>query len=175
MIRGERVILRPVRPEDINRWMIWFNDPEVIAHLSGGVIYGATREQEQEFYHQITHLPNNKIFTIMDENGRQIGNIGTHNINWEWRNATLGIVIGEKDYWGRGYGTDAMKTFINFAFNMMNLRRLSLDVFADNKRGIRCYEKAGFVVEGIKRQERYYNGKYSDVVIMGILKEELPE
>jgi RimJ/RimL family protein N-acetyltransferase len=172
MLKGEKVTIRPIRQDDMLKWVVWLNDQEVTSHLSGAVLYGVTWEQEQDFYSQMLRSSQNKVFTIQNENGRQIGNIGLHNINWEWSTATVGIMIGEKDHWGKGYGTDAMKTIVNFAFNMMNLRRLSLEVNADNIRGIKCYEKAGFVTEGIKRKERYYNGRYTDIVIMGILKEE---
>ena len=101
-----------------------------------------------------------------------IGNIGLHDLDWKNRNAQLGVVIGEKAYWGLGYGTDAIKALLRFAFDEMNLHRVQLRVFEFNERAIRCYRRCGFREEGRLRQELYRGGAYHDVLLMGILREE---
>ncbi len=84
----------------------------------------------------------------------------------------MGIGIGERDYWGRGYGTDAMQVLLRYAFDELNLHRVSLGVFEYNTRAIRAYEKAGFVVEGRGPQELHRDGRRWDMIFMGILREE---
>jgi RimJ/RimL family protein N-acetyltransferase len=104
--------------------------------------------------------------------GVHIGNVGLHRIDWKNRNAELGITIGEKSYWGQGYGTDAVLTMLNLAFREMNLHRVFLRVDADNARGIRCYEKVGFQHEGTLREVGFRESKYFDQYMMSILESE---
>ena len=84
----------------------------------------------------------------------------------------MGIGLGEREYWGKGYGTDAMKIILRYAFTELNLRRVTLDVFEYNQRGVRSYEKAGFVVEGRERGLILREGRRWDVIYMGILRED---
>ncbi len=117
--------------------------------------------------------PNDYSFAIrLLENDRIIGGIGLDGINWTQRESFVGIGLGEKDDWGKGYGTDAMRVILRYAFTELNLRRVSLDVFEYNPRGIRSYEKAGFVVEGRVRGLIRREGRRWDVIYMGILREE---
>ena len=85
------------------------------------------------------------------------------NIDWKSRKAEFFITIGEKQFWDKGFGTDALRIVIRLAFDKMNLNRLWLTVLVDNPRAIRCYEKCGFVREGLLRQESFVDGKYRDV------------
>ncbi len=93
-------------------------------------------------------------------------------LNTRHRRAELGIVIGEKAYWGQGYGSDAIRTLLRFAFEEMNLHRVYLRVYEDNARGIRAYEKCGFCIEGRLREANYRKGRYHDELIMGVLRGE---
>jgi RimJ/RimL family protein N-acetyltransferase len=93
-------------------------------------------------------------------------------VDWTSRNAMLGIVIGEREYWSKGYGTDAMNLLTQYAFTELNLHRVTLGVLAYNKRAVRCYEKAGFKVEGSLRGEIFREGQRTDGVYMGILRSE---
>jgi RimJ/RimL family protein N-acetyltransferase len=110
------------------------------------------------------------IRTVSDD--RLIGNIGGWIESWAHGEGWVGIVIGERDYWGRGYGTDAMLIMLRFAFAELNLRRMALGVFANNPRAIRSYEKAGFQREGVVRGDCRRDGQRWDTVYMGILREE---
>jgi RimJ/RimL family protein N-acetyltransferase len=84
----------------------------------------------------------------------------------------LGIIIGDKGHWGRGYGSDAIGALLRWAFDNLNLNRIHLTVWSYNTRAIRCYEKCGFRHEGIMRQARYYDGQYHDEWVMAILRDE---
>jgi RimJ/RimL family protein N-acetyltransferase len=101
-----------------------------------------------------------------------IGSTGFNEIDRRSRAAELGIMIVDKNCWNKGYGTDAVHTLVGFGFGELNLNRIYLRVFDYNRRAIRCYEKAGFVMEGRLRQGHYHNGQYYDVLIMGLLREE---
>lgn len=169
MLTGEKVRLRPPMLEDVERWMLWMNDPDVGATLCSRTIYGYTREAEVEFYNHLKDSRNAVFFSVDTLEGRHVGSVGLHRINWEWRNAEMGILIGAKDAWGKGYCTDAVRLITRFAFERMNLHRVYLYVCSTNIGGIKCYEKAGFVKEGILRENRYYDGKYYDDLVMGLI------
>ena len=93
-------------------------------------------------------------------------------LDWGSRDAFVGIGIGEREFWGRGYGTDAMELILRYAFAELNLRRVSLTVFEFNQRAVRSYEKAGFQLEGRQRQGMQREGRRWDILFMGILREE---
>jgi len=106
------------------------------------------------------------------EDDRLLGDINLAVVNWNNRDAFVGIGIGARDYWGRGYGTDAMSLALGYAFTELNLYRVTLDVFEYNQRAIRSYEKAGFQLEGRQRGAILREGRRWDVLYMGILCEE---
>ncbi|MBN1918728.1 MAG: GNAT family N-acetyltransferase [Verrucomicrobia bacterium] len=172
MIAGEKVRLRALQEEDAEDCWRWFNTWEMVRNLE--IRYPVSRLAEREFIaNAMKPQADDKVFAIEAlDGGAYLGNVGLHRISWEDRRATFGIFIGEKAYWGKGYGTDATRAIVRFAFEQMNLNRVDLQVLADNERGIRCYEKVGFVREGVQRQHRYREGRYVDMVVMSILREE---
>ena len=101
-----------------------------------------------------------------------IGFIELDGFNWPAREVWVGIGIGDREFQGRGYGTDAMRLVLRFAFLELNLNRVSLTVFEYNQRGIRSYEKAGFKEEGREREALERDGKRWDMLFMGILRED---
>jgi len=113
------------------------------------------------------------IRTLSDD--KLIGFIGLGGINWANGNGWVGIGIGEREYWGKGYGTDAMRVLLRFAFQELNLHRPSLNVFAYNERAMRSYEKAGFKIEGRSREVLHREGARFDVIEMGVLRAEWQE
>lgn len=106
------------------------------------------------------------------EGDRLVGFTGLDGDIFPHGEAFVGIGIGEREFWGKGYGTDAMKVILRYAFQELNLRRVSLDTFEYNPRAIRSYEKAGFVHEGRARDFLYREGRRWDLIFMGILREE---
>lgn len=106
------------------------------------------------------------------ENDRLLGDVGLGGISWSHGDAFLGIGIGDRDFWGKGYGSDAMRLALRYAFTELNLRRVTLNVYEYNLRAIRCYEKLGFQHEGRVRKYLSREGRRWDLVYMGILKEE---
>lgn len=106
------------------------------------------------------------------EDGRKIGMIDLSGFNWTVGNAWVGIGIGERELWGRGYGTDAMRVILRYAFQELNLQRVTLTVFGVNQRGIASYQKAGFRHEGAIPGALLRAGERCDLVFMGILRRE---
>jgi len=171
-MEGKKIKIRALEKTDIDEIMKWVNDPEVVDSLL--MRYPVSRYQEEKWIEKTLDGTNkrNKAFAIETKDGVYLGGIGLHQIDWENRNAEVGIVIGKKEYWNKGYGSDAMTTILDFAFNRMNLHRVYLRVFSFNERGIRSYEKCGFKKEGVLRDDLFAHGKYHDTIIMGILKHE---
>ncbi len=117
--------------------------------------------------------PDEVFFMIRTLDGEKpIGFMALFALYWNHGDALIGIGLGERDHWGKGYGTDAMQTLLRYAFTEMNLRRLTLIVFDYNLRAIRTYEKCGFVKEGTVRGVLQREGRRWDWHYMGILREE---
>jgi RimJ/RimL family protein N-acetyltransferase len=168
---GRLVRLRAREVDDLERYQQWLNDAEVTQYVMMRYPISVTQERRYledagptDFY--------SALFSIDTREGKHIGWCGLHNGSPEDRSASLGIAIGEKAYWNGGYGTDAMRVLCRFGFEQMNLVRIELQVFADNPRAQRVYEKIGFKVEGCRREADYRYGRYRDIVIMGLLREE---
>ncbi len=173
MYTGKLTKLREYEKNDIEIVKSYINDPEIKSLLHAGVPYLYTLEDEMKWYEECSALKDTYSFAIETlENMKYIGGCGINNVDWKNSIAEVGIFIGNKDYWGQGYGTDAMCTLINFIFNQMNINKIKLQVFSFNKRAIKSYEKCGFVVEGVLRQEIFRNGKYHDDIVMGLLKDD---
>ncbi|MBI4758784.1 MAG: GNAT family N-acetyltransferase [Chloroflexi bacterium] len=170
MLVGEKVILRAIERSDIPRFVKWFNDPEVIRFLAMHVPLSVAAE-EKWFERQLEDK-DTRVLAIETKDGVHIGNLGLHNFNYRDSHAELGIAIGEKEYWGQGYGTDAIRTVLKWAFGELNLNRVFLRTYPFNPRAIRCYEKCGFVIEGRLRQAIYRDGQYHDEIVMGVLRDE---
>ncbi len=180
MIVGERVRFRGVERTDIPQFVSWLNDPEVTQGLL--IHYPLSQADEQGWFeHMLALPPDERVMGIEvkepapDGSGdtwRLIGSCAFDHIDWRIQAAEFGIVIGEKSYWNRGYGTDAVRLLLHHGFNTLNLNRIFLHVFDNNPRAIRAYEKAGFTLEVRERQAEYRHGKYIDLLLMGILKSE---
>lgn len=172
MIRGEKVDLVAPSMAFFDHYLKWINDPEVTDML-GNVRYPMSREKEQKFVEEILSPKSNmKLFTVVTKDGVPIGNISFNSINWLSRRAMVGIMIGEKSYWNRGFGTDAMRTLLRFGFEELGLHKIELGVHSLNKRAIKCYQKCGFVLERTAREHDFYQGRYVDGLGMGVLREE---
>jgi RimJ/RimL family protein N-acetyltransferase len=174
MILGKKVRLRAIERGDIPTFLEWINDPQVQRYLGRTPFPISFAEEEKWFERQLTD-EKSRIFAIETEKGVHIGNIGLHEIDYKDGRATLGIMIGEKGCWDQGYGTDAIKALLRFAFEELNLHRLYLQVFDLNKRAIRCYEKCGFRQEGVLRESVFRDGRYQNEILMSILRSEFEE
>ena len=174
MIEGKLVNLRAREMSDVERNNRWMNDREVTEYLS--MRYPLSLTAEEASMRGVVSKPisygDGVYFAIDTKGGEHIGHIGLNEMSAEHRKARLGVVIGEKAYWSKGYGTDAMLTFLRFAFDEMNFHRIDLGVDAENLGAMACYRKCGFVEEVRMRQVRFLHGAYGDGIVMGILRNE---
>lgn len=174
MIRGVRVYLRAVERDDLARCHRWMNDERLVATLAQRYPMSLAREADWIERAARGQDPSEISLAICLADGdRHIGNCGLVGIERENRTATLGIFIGEEDCRGRGYGAEALRLLCRFAFDELDLRKIRLDVQAENAAAIKTYERLGFRQEGLLRAEIYRKGRPLDVVRMGLLKEEI--
>ena len=171
MFTGEKVKLRAYEKEDIKKAQEFINDPEIKHLLTPTVPFPITLADETKFIEGISAFKDEYSFAIETLDSLYIGGCGLNRVDWKNRSCIVGIFIGDKSYWGKGYGTDAMNVLIKFIFDEMNLNRIQLNVYSYNERAIKSYEKSGFVKEGVLRQALYKGGAYHDEIIMSLLKE----
>lgn len=173
MYQGEKVRLREYRKEDVPMALAYMNDPEVKRLLVPGIPFLYTLEDELKWYDGISAMNDRYNFAMETlDTGHYIGGLGLNAVDWKNSIAVVGIFIGDKAYWGKGYGTDAMKVLIRFIFEQMNIRKIKLNVYAFNERAVKSYEKCGFVTEGVLKEEIYRDGKYHDEYIMAIFRDQ---
>lgn len=177
LLKGDKVILREFRRADLPEIRKWVNDEEVHRYL-GFWTFPQTEEQTLQYLER--QLNRTTPFTdaefaislATDPDATYIGAVGVHGIDWRNRHAELGIAIGRKDLQGQGLGTEAIGLMLGYAFDFLNLHKVNLVYFEYNARGRCCYDKCGFVEEGRVREQRYYAGRYWDVIRMGMTEEE---
>ncbi|MDF3015529.1 MAG: GCN5-related N-acetyltransferase [Thermomicrobiales bacterium] len=171
-IEGELVALGPLRREHIPLCLRWINDFGTTRML-GVTPRPMTLEQEAAWYEQTAANDGEVAFTIYERaTGRAIGNCGLHEVDLANRRTVVGIMIGEPDARGRGYGTEAMRLLLDYAFTVLGLHSVMLTVFEYNGAGRRCYEKVGFRESGRRRESRWINGRFWDEIHMDILATE---
>jgi RimJ/RimL family protein N-acetyltransferase len=168
---GPKVYLRPLERADAPALVPWFNDPEVVRTLAR---YRPLNLQEEEAWLERTQGSEHDLGLgiVCRATDELIGGTGLHQMDFKNRHAAFGILIGKKENWGKGYGTEATGLLIQYAFDTLNLNRVWLHVYEFNERGIRAYEKVGFRREGVLRQDCYREGRYWNTIVMGILREE---
>jgi RimJ/RimL family protein N-acetyltransferase len=168
---GERLYLRGVEPEDAAAFAAWLSDPDVRRNLMRQ--RPLTVADEIEYIKRVNASETDLLLgVVLREGDRLIGGLGLHQIDVRNRHACFGISIGDKEQWDRGYGTEATRLLLAHCFEVLNLNRVWLQVYEYNGRGIHVYEKLGFRVEGRLRQHTFRDGRYWDVITMGVLREE---
>jgi RimJ/RimL family protein N-acetyltransferase len=170
-LTGERVCLRPLEKEDLIHIQKWANDPE-IRRLTGEV-KPMTQAGAEKFFERVKNDQNRVWFVIvLRENGEVIGEAGLLRMFHAWRTTDLSIIIGAKDEWGKGYGTETINLLLDYAFGYLNFHRVAIGVVGFNAAALRFYEKVGFKREGIQRDGYYHDHEYHDFVMMSILEDE---
>lgn len=176
-LQSERLGLRAPERHHVDHFLRWLNNPEVYQFIQRYKPLG--RIEEEELLQNMHKRAEDAMFVIEVRepggSGLPIGSCGLHRLNLPNRSAELGILIGEKEYWGRGFGREAMNLLCSYGFQQLNLNRIGLEVYEYNARAIRCYERVGFRLEGRRREARFWDGRHWDVLQMGILAREWRE
>lgn len=175
LFKGELVNLRAIKEEDIKIAVEHNSDPEIACNADFSAPLPQSAENLKEWLEEMRKKSNRyKGFNLAIEtkDGKFIGTCGAFHMDRKNRVAQVGIGIGNKDYLGKGYGTEAMKLLVEFLFDEYNVNKVKLGVFAFNERAIKSYEKCGFKNEAVLREILYRFGKYHDMINMAILRED---
>jgi len=169
-IAGDKLYLRGLEKSDLEGdYFAWLDDREVTKFMDSGVFPNATEKME-DFYRSTVLSRDNAIFAIVDkETDKHIGNIKLGPINWISRLAPLGIMIGNKEFWGQGYGAEAIRLVVDYAFNRLNLHKVTAGVVAINHGSAQAFQNAGFEIEGKAKSQFFYDGEYYDSLYLGIV------
>ncbi|MCZ2127662.1 MAG: GNAT family N-acetyltransferase [Anaerolineales bacterium] len=174
VIYGKKIRLRAVEREDIKKFHEWVNDPQVTINIS--MYLPMSLEDETAWFEGFSKMDRHErplaIEIRKNKTWKIIGNCGVFNLDFRNGNAELGIMIGDKTEWNKGYGTDAMTALSRHCFETLDLHRVYLRVYESHVRAARAYEKVGFVLEGKQRDAVYKNGKHENVLMMSLLRSE---
>jgi RimJ/RimL family protein N-acetyltransferase len=173
MLKGEKVILRAFRREDLVRMWEFRNDVEAQLLVSNWPPEPQSLERMQADYDkEVSKGGSEGNSFAIEADGKYIGGCALRTFDRTAGCCELGIEIIDRDYWGHGYGRDAVRVLLDYAFRLLNVHRVWLSVNGNNERAIRCYRACGFVEEGRLREHMWSNGQYVDKLYMGILRSE---
>jgi RimJ/RimL family protein N-acetyltransferase len=171
-IEGDLVALGPARRDLLPLYQRWAND-FAVTRTTGLAARVMTLEAEEAWFAAISSGERNVAFTIYERaTQRPIGLCGLHDLDLRHRTAEFGLMIGAKDCWGRGYGSEVTRLTLDYGFNVLGLHNVMLQVFASNARGLRAYQRAGFREVGRRREAHRLGGRVEDVVWMDCLATE---
>ncbi len=177
ILEGDKVRLRPLTREDLPHFVRWLSDPEVTQYLASPIRFRPpSLGDEEEWFSESAGRLDLQVWAIEAEHKTLIGDVGLTKLDLSDNSVEIGILIGDKTAWDRGYGTDTIRTLLRHAFQNLHIHRVQLRVAEENRRGIRCYEKCGFVLEGILRQDRQLaDDRYGNSLIMSVLRPEFAQ
>lgn len=173
-LQGEKVYLRPIGAEDMELYFRMLFQAET-RKLTGTQKSFTLRQIEQYIEGKDTDSSSVLLLIALQKNDVVIGDIQLLEINWINRSCYIRIAIDNQSYQGKGFGTEAMGLILDYAFGILHLHRIELNVFAYNERAIHVYERLGFQKEGVQRDALFYNHQYHDSIIMSMLEEEYRE
>ena len=173
MLESGRLLLRPVELTDANEtYRSWMNDPAVIQYTESR-FQSYSLEQILDYVRSVQADSGSRFFAIVEkESGKHIGNIKIGHIHPVHRHADVGIIIGDKACWGKGYAAESLRLVAGFARESLQLHKLTAGIYANNIGSIQAFLKAGFVVEGRFSRHWFCDGGYVDGLQMGLLLEE---
>ncbi len=170
-LKGPRVHLRPFEAADLSHLLRWYNNPELRALT--GMPTPMSRSGAEEWFENMKKDRERVWFAVATNgDGRVIGEAGLLRMYHPWRTTDLTIIIGEKDAWNKGYGSEAILLLLDYAFGYLGFHRVAIGVVDFNQRALRFYEKIGFKREGLQRDGYYYDHAFHDFVMMSILEDE---
>lgn len=169
ILEGERIRLVPMTVEMLENYPRWFADSEVTRYM--GITGVPSIKHEQEWYDKTAEGRDDILWAIV-VGDKHIGSTGIHQISWRNRHAVTGNLIGDKTEWGKGYGSEAVALRTRYAFQETPLEKLQTEAFLDNIGSRRCLEKAGYRQYGIARRHIFRGGKWHDMWLADVLREE---
>jgi diamine N-acetyltransferase len=168
---GQDVYLRPFESGDLAIVQQWANDPEIRA-LTGEVLPMGEAAASEFLQHVRTEHDRVWFAVVLTEDDRVVGEAGLLRMFHAWRTTDLTIILGDPSAWGKGYGSQAIRLLLDYAFGFLNFHRVALGVVGFNERALRFYESVGFRREGVQRDGYFHAHRYHDFVLMSILEDE---
>ena len=173
LFRGEHTLLTAFSADDLSDLARWQEDSEFLRLFDARPAYPKTEAQLEQWLEDFHKDPNAYLFAIrLVASDEIIGYVELDGIMWAHGNGWLGIGIGDRAYWGRGFGAEAARLAVNYAFHELNLHRLQATVFSYNARSQALFERLGFVREGAYREYVRRDGQWHDMILYGILAKE---
>jgi ribosomal-protein-alanine N-acetyltransferase len=171
LIEGGRIYLRKIQLSDANKnYCRWMNDPEINQYLESRFEKWSIKKLKS-YVKKIKKNPSCVFLAIIaKKRNKHIGNIKIGSIDKVHKFADIGIIIGDKSFWGKGIAAEAIKLVVNYAFNKLGLHKLTSGAYSCNIGSIKAFKKAGFSVEGIRKKHYLCNGDYVDGVLLGIIR-----
>jgi ribosomal-protein-alanine N-acetyltransferase len=171
-LQGERLYLREVRPSDVNAaYYRWMNDPAVTRYLESRFSPNPLEKLEDYVRGKLGDRDNVFLAIVLKDGDRHIGNIKLGPIDWIHRIGDIGLLIGERECWGKGYATEAIRVLVAHAFGTLNLHKVTASCYDANEGSTGAFKKAGFEVEGVRKQQFYCEGRYVDAIMLGKVRE----
>lgn len=171
-IKGNKVTLRAIEREDLELLQKWSNDPE-INYMLGGWHFPSSKRDQDKWFEGLSLMSNNQRFAIDTEDMGLIGMANLVEINWKDKRAFTGMLLGDKETRGKGYGLDTIMAINKFAFEELGLQRLDSTIISYNEPSIGAYtKKGGWVIEGVKKNAYFRKNKWWDEIIIGITRED---
>lgn len=172
MLSGERVVLRSIEREDVDRLWELLEDLEVAHRVSNSPPLPWSKARwEAEVEGWVEEPDDATVRFVVEVDGEVIGQCQLDKLDHYRGLCDLGISLG-RAYWGKGFGQDAVRTLVGYAFHYLNMRKVCLEVLADDERAVGAYKKVGFVEEGRLRLQAWFEGEYRDALVMGLLRDE---
>lgn len=170
---GHKLSLRPLEASDVGEaYVSWLNDPQVTRYMETGRTPSMV-SSVQQYVERFRGSTTDFIFAIIDRaSNRHIGNVTLNRINWHHRTGDTGLMIGCKEFWGKGYAFEAWGLLLDYAFHRLGLHKIVAGAVTDNVAAVAVLRKLGFTVEGVFRQEVFVEGAYRDCLRFGLLREE---
>jgi [ribosomal protein S5]-alanine N-acetyltransferase len=172
-MKGKKVYLRGLDLSDLaGNYRSWFNDPEVCKYNSHGY-FPKSNEEMERYIREISVSSHDLVLAIVaQENDRHIGNISLQNIDWISRSAEYAVILGDRDYWGKGVAKEASDLIIRHGFMELNIHRIYCGTAEDNLPMQKLAAYLGMEKEGVRKEALFKNGKYKDIYEYGIVRDK---
>ncbi|HMR18256.1 MAG TPA: GNAT family protein [Sphingobacterium sp.] len=171
-IRGKKIVLRAIEKRDLELLHKWSNDPD-INYMLGGWHFPSSMQDQEKWFESLSLGSNNQRFAIDAPDLGLIGMANLVDINWKDRNAFHGMLLGDKDIRGNGFGIDTIMAISRFAFEELGLMRMNTTIISYNEPSIGVYtKKCGWVVEGVKKNQYFRKNQWWNEFIVGITRDD---